>query len=973
MKHFNLILLFIFFNIFLLQGSENFLEVIQQKIGGSLLLDDSITLTLDFNGDDQDYKTLLKDLPESFIVKNITFTCDVYIDDFERDYILGFTQESVVSIQNLIDAFSHLKMKNKFSQLNVEFEPCEDGIIIHCDLIGLWTFNKVVIQGLLNGGQKYSHYYLLEFGELFDNEKHNHSIEKIKEILKSEGYCNNNILDYLQYDQKTKTVTVILVIDMGYKFVIDEVTLHVTSSDSDANSESLLTKKLEKFFVPRLKGLYYNQILLNNETNFLKNYLAKKGYLNPRIKLVKDFDVHRDALSLSFTITVNQKKSFSFFGNHFFSNKELFDLIFAYGRSVAHLPDSFLSQEIIDVYQKKGFWEIQVDCKHEEKRNFFLIKEGSRAVITALDIQGVVQGTMPVLRKYFSPLIKAAFDEDLVRQALQKVVNYYLKEGFLDIKIINQEYIPINNSKNYTLIITIHEGERRFVKSVMIDQFPDLAQQGPFGDMNGSSAIPFDINQIQVQRQWLMSYFQQQGYLYVDVVHEIQHEDNLVSIIWKISGIDRKVTFGKTIILGSHTFPFENILRELSFKEGDLWQKEKLENSIKKLQRLGIFEHIYMYPYNISQQEDQKIIFLKLLEDEPFEFRARAGFQQVSKTLLEFRKGTTYKLGGTMLYKNPFNVGDLFCVDTDFTRFYRNVFVEYRRPWIFSLPLNLIIRGYSNKYIQPVVMGSDKPLYQAIQQGFLISVNRCCGHVNFGCNVGLEIMETNHLSIDMARAINFESILIDKKVPYLYSEPNCVIDYLDNDVNPTTGFLTVVSCRAMMPLRSISTTYVKILIEESMFFPLNFISSVLGVRFRAGHIFNREFNNIMPPERFYLGGQNSLRSYEPDRGPPLGSFIEDNGKRVLAPQGGKSMVNMNFEIRFPLFWNIGGVVFQDFGVLADHSITEVIRSHLLAGTGFGLRYYTPVGPLRFDIGWKWKKYAPEEARYAWFLTLGHAF
>lgn len=921
----------------------------------------------------ENLQEFFKEVPESFLVKTIAFTSDVYIENAERDYILGFKNEAVITRNDIVCIFSLLKMKNKFSTATLEMTPCEDGFNLAFTLEGLWTFNKVIVRGLLTGAEKYSHYYLMEYGEFFDITKHQHSLEKIKETLMAEGFFNAEVLDYLHYDTKRKMVTVTLILNTGYQFVIHDVVCTVTSDQKMATEPLAVIKKLETVFVARLKGSYYSQALLTREVDFLKNYLAKKGFFNPSIKVEKEFDYGHDRLTLVFKISLHQKKAFAFFGNHFFSNKELFDMIFAFGRSTAFLPDSFLSQEIIEAYQRKGFCDVQVECKQEEKRNFFIIKEGVRRKVNAVQVHGVGSLDVATIQSFFAASLKGPFDEDMMRQALQKVVNYYLKEGFSDVKIVSQDYIPGTKPATYTLVMNIYEGERRYIQSALVEGFPELSLQGPFAQANKQLPVPFDANQIQVQRQWLMNYFQQQGYLYVVLSPDITYLNNLVNILWKVSGIDRTVTFGKVVVLGSSTFSFESLVRELPFHEGDVWQKEKLEDSLKRLRRLGVFETIYLSPHNIAQQEDQKAIIVKVREDDPFEVRLRAGFQQVSTTLLEFRKGTTYKVGGMFLYKNPFNAGDSFCVDTDFTRYYRNVFVAYQRPWFFSLPLTTVIKGYSNKYIQPVIMGSNKPLYRAIQQGFLMSVNRCCNSFNYGGNVGLEFMEINDLSVSMAEAINFGPILIDKTIPYFYFEPNLVFDLLDNDMNPTTGSLTIFSCRAMISLIKAAPSFIKVIFEQSVFFPLRVISSVFGLRLRLGHIFNQEFRNIVPPERFYLGGQNSIRSYEPDFGPPLGSFVEDNGKRVLAPQGGKSMFNMNFEFRFPLVWKIGGVIFQDVGFLADRSLTEIIKSHFIAASGFGLRYYAPIGPVRFDIGWKWKKYAPEEYRYAWFLTLGHAF
>lgn len=150
-----------------------------------------------------------------------------------------------------------------------------------------------------------------------------------------------------------------------------------------------------------------------------------------------------------------------------------------------------------------------------------------------------------------------------------------------------------------------------------------------------------------------------------------------------------------------------------------------------------------------------------------------------------------------------------------------------------------------------------------------------------------------------------------------------------------------------------------------------FVTGALHIR--VGHIFFQAFENIMPFERFYLGGAHSIRAYEADLCPPICRFTDGEGNCYVVPQGGKTVVQVNAELRFPIWNDIGGVVFQDIGTLIGQPTRKFDFSSLLAATGFGLRYNTPIGSLRFDIGWKWRLSHPSDHSYAWFLSLGQAF
>jgi outer membrane translocation and assembly module TamA len=85
------------------------------------------------------------------------------------------------------------------------------------------------------------------------------------------------------------------------------------------------------------------------------------------------------------------------------------------------------------------------------------------------------------------------------------------------------------------------------------------------------------------------------------------------------------------------------------------------------------------------------------------------------------------------------------------------------------------------------------------------------------------------------------------------------------------------------------------------------------------------------------------------------------------------MFNLNAEVRFPIWRQLGGTIFQDAGALKSTSFADFKPDNLLVCTGLGLRYHTPIGPLRFDIAFKWKSDARSTGMFAWFLTFGNAF
>jgi outer membrane protein assembly factor BamA len=187
-------------------------------------------------------------------------------------------------------------------------------------------------------------------------------------------------------------------------------------------------------------------------------------------------------------------------------------------------------------------------------------------------------------------------------------------------------------------------------------------------------------------------------------------------------------------------------------------------------------------------------------------------------------------------------------------------------------------------------------------------------------------------------------------------------DRRDDSFNPENGTFFSAVAEWAYPLFKAESDFLKFFFKYQRYMPvfrtLNFSLTVRGGAARG---------SIPIHDRFFAGGSNSFRGEPFDR---LGPKDPASG----LPLGGKAMLIFNFELRFPLFASapaLSGAVFYDKGsIFAGRNNFDLAQ--LEDAFGVGLRYRTPLGPLRVDFGWNVR---PPEGRKQpiIFITIGNVF
>lgn len=613
-------------------------------------------------------------------------------------------------------------------------------------------------------------------------------------------------------------------------------------------------------------------------------------------------------------------------------------------------------KRIEDLYKEKNYHNVKVSYNLKEQDNNqadleFIIDEGKKILIKEIRFEGnqaypakQLKKIMKTSEKGFWSWLTSSGDmkaEDL-NQDVELLTSFYHNNGYIQAKVGE----PAVEFKDDWIFITIKidEGQRFKVGTVQV-----------LGDILTSEVDM--MKQIKISKQEYFSrqvlrddiivigdLYSDEGYANADVVPNINQDSEklLVNITYTISK-GPLVYFEGIRITGNTKTRDKVIRRELEVYEQELYSGKKLKRGIRNLNRLDYFEDIKINTAKGSQP-DKMILDIDVKEKPTGTFSFGGGYSSVENMFVV----------GSIAQRNLFGRGQLLRLKAEIGGRTTRYDLSFTEPWLFDIPLSAGFDLY-NQY-------RDYDSYNLASMGAAVRFGYpVYDYTRVYLTYGYDISDLTDLSDS---ASSYFKEMAGKHTTSSIT-PSIRYDSRDKTFNPTEGSNHSLSVEYAGDFLGGDVGFTKYIGEVGKYFPL-FWSTVGFLHAKAGYVEQHEGALLPPYDRFYLGGINSIRGFSWDQLSPR----DENGDAY----GGNKFVQFNVEYIFPLIKDIGlmGVVFYDTGNLYDNN-QDIDLGNLRQTTGFGIRWYSPMGPIRLENGFILDPKPGESQTGRWEFTMGQAF
>lgn len=602
-------------------------------------------------------------------------------------------------------------------------------------------------------------------------------------------------------------------------------------------------------------------------------------------------------------------------------------------------------EAILKAYKEAGYYaakvEPQIDVTDLNEANITLnVIEGEEILIDSIRFEGNKAFTAKELKKgmetqerwFLSWMTgRGAYQEEVLNNDLALLTDRYFDLGHIQVKVHQPQVKMIKENRYLDILIEIEEGEQFRIGAVEVSGDLLRSREELITLLGLPSGDLFSRKKLREGMMKVNDLYADEGYAYVNVapLSKVNPEARTVDLTIEIEKSFLVVT-RKIHVAGNSKTIDKVIRREIMLNEGDNFSATKIKESRRRIQNLGFFEEV-----KIGTEKTDSPGFMDLLvevKEKPtgtfslgFGYSSIDGFigqTSITQDNLLGRgykgnlsaavgsKSTTYQFGllDPQFLDSNLTLGfDLYKTDREYTDFSKKAMGGNLK---LGIPLSYNVKSFFvYRYEEKEIYDVDPSASSSIRD-----------------QEGFSTLSSIYASLSR--------------------------DTTDFRIDPSTGTLS----SASIEFAGLGGTekFIKYELDHRYFRPLiwKFVFSAHG---RLGYV--QEINNEPIPidERYYLGGLSSLRGFQPrEVGPRTMIVSTDSNGNVLSStyefQGGTKSGYGNLEITFPLVAESGfkGVIFYDAG--NAWSEDQDYFSDIRHSAGFGLRWMSPLGPLRLEWG-----------------------
>lgn len=788
-------------------------------------------------------------------------------------------------------------------------------------------------------------------GSVYSEERLPKAVEELKEGLRLEGYFDAAIVPSTRKDPNSPRTDVYFRISRWKRYRIRALDIQGPVLVPLADLVKRMKSRTGKLYIPSL---------LDRDIQVLGSYYTSLGYRRSEIQLgAEHFAEDKQTVGLVLGIQPREKITIIING--------------------ARVPSSLLAPiweerifeewglaegevRILNYLRKKGYvyatLTSRIDRPENEIRVVYNVSPGKKYRIEKISFEGLKSFSAQRLRDELVVSERTLFFSLLSYDRLfalpREIEYFYQANGFPDVRA--ELELP-RTKTGVDAILKVEEGARRTIYSISIVGSRLFPPETILKELVSVRGGPYFPPNIQRDAGIIETYYLNHGIRGTKITPRVEPAgENAMAVTFDIEE-GNPVVIQNILITGNKLTKMGVIEKEIQVRKGEAADSSLIQETKRRLERLGIFSEVRTD--EIVTEPGKETLVVTVQEGETNYAGAGIGVESSpipSTEPVQIRPRATAEY----IRSNVFGTAAQLSLVGQYSDMERRAIVSWNQPYLFGVALRPSLLGWVER--------EDRTSFTFDRRGVSFNLSRplspkliLLGTISWSrTDLPIEKLKIPESEIDR-RLQHYSTTLASVGV---------VLDMRDDTFNPEKGFFFSAVSELAKPLFGTESDYWKSFFKFQYFKPVVsqvFFSLLARVGLAQGQ--------ISVPERFFAGGSNSFRGESFD-------FLGPKDSQTGEPEGGRALFLLNAEIRFPIiptFKELSGAVFFDLGNVFRYLVDIRIRD-LEAALGLGIRYKTPLGPVRFELAWNvhtpQANLVPPQTRKKtpyFFITIGNVF